>query len=75
MFNKHKTKWQPLWVYIPVADSSRKMLFARYDKKTGLFDFTTKTIASSIYSHDKFNITINPQEVFENLLKKASKNE
>lgn len=69
MFNKNKTKWQPMWVYIPVADNSRKMLFARYDIKTGLFDFKTKTIASSMYSCDGFDIKINPQEIFENLLK------
>ena len=69
MFNRNKTKWQPMFVYTSVGDNSRKMLFARYDIKIGLFDFKTKTIASSMYSYNGFDIKINPQEIFENLLK------
>lgn len=72
MFNKNKTKWQPMWVYKPVASNSTKMLFARYDIKTGLFDFKTKTIAPSMYSCDRFDIKINPQEIFEKLLKEGN---
>ena len=72
MFNKHKTKWHPMYAYIPVAGNSRKMLFARYDTKTGLFEFTSKTIVQSMYTVDKFDIQINPQEVFEKLLKEGN---
>lgn len=69
MFNKNKTKWKPMFVYKPVASNSRKMLYARYDIKTGLFDFKTKTVARDMYDYCGLDIKINPQEVFELLMK------
>lgn len=67
MFNKNKTKWKPLYCYTTVAFHHRKMIFARYDTKTGLFDFQTKTITKDMYSTEEFDIKLNPQEVFEKL--------
>ena len=67
MFNKNKTKWKPLYFYNPVATTERQMIFARYDKKTGLFEFKTVKICDSMSSLEKFKIDINPQSVFEKL--------
>lgn len=64
-----KTKWKPFYFYRPVAENSRKMIFIRYDNKTGLFDFQTKEVCKGMYSCDEFKININPQEVFESFLK------
>jgi len=58
MFNKNKTKWVMIYSYNPVATNSMNIVFARYDNKTGLYDFKTKTVCRDLYSNSLFNIPI-----------------
>ena len=47
-FNKNKTKWQPILMYNPVATSSINIVYARYDKKTGLYDLQIANLAKQL---------------------------
>ena len=49
-FNKNKTKWQPILMYNPVATNSINIVYARYDKATGLYDFKTSTMCRWVYT-------------------------
>ena len=49
-FNKNKTKWQPILMYNPVATNNINIVYARYDKKTGLYDFKTSTMCRWVYT-------------------------
>ena len=41
MMQTTKTKWQPIHCYNPVATNSVNLIYARYDFKSGLYEFKT----------------------------------
>lgn len=66
-FNKNKTKWQPILMYNPGGTSNINIVYARYDKKTGLYDFKTNTVCRWIYSYDAKLVKYNTEEILEQL--------
>lgn len=54
MFNENKTKWKSLYCYIPFATTERRMIFVRYNNKTGLFEFKTRKICDDMLYLKKF---------------------
>lgn len=73
-FNKNKTKWQPIFMYKPVAFNAVRLVYARYDRDTGLYDFKTQIMYSDNYSSDAKLVEYNMAEIL-NKLKSGVENE
>ena len=69
MFNKNKSKWTPIHFYKPVASNDRRIIFARYDFKSGLYDFKTVKVVQDMYSSDTFNLSFDSKKILEELAK------
>lgn len=67
IFSKNKTKWQPIFMYKPVAINAVKLVYARYDTKTGLYDFLTQKVCSDNYSYDTKLVEYNMAEILNKL--------
>ena len=68
-FNKNKTKWQPILMYNPVATNSINIVYARYDKATGLYDFKTSTMCRWVYTGSVKLVKYEIEEILEQLRK------
>lgn len=66
-----KTKWKPMFCYEPITINGYNLVYARYDTKTGLFDFKTQKIVRGTYSATKFNVSFNPMNTLNELLDEA----
>lgn len=64
-----KTKWEPIQLVHGICDNSVFIIYARYDKKTGMYDFKKRKYASSIYSAETPVLKYNTQEILENMKK------
>ena len=67
MFKKAKTKWKPIYFYKPVASNNRVMLFARYDFKTGLYNFKSVKLGVNMYDFD-LSIKYEPKQALDDLI-------
>ena len=65
-----KTKWQPIHCYNPVATNSINLIYARYDFKSGLYEFKTQTIAKRMYSTDLIRLKYDTQNILDELKQK-----
>lgn len=65
--NEFKTKWQPIFVYTPVAINGMNIVYARYNKKTGLYDFKTQRMWRGNYSCDKVKLHYETEEILNKL--------
>ena len=66
-FNKNKTKWQPILMYKPVATSNINIVYARYDKETGLYNFKTNTMCRWIYDSDTKLVKYETEKILKQL--------
>lgn len=64
-----KTKWQPVQLVRGICSNSVFIIYARYDKKTGLYDFKKKKYASNIYTTETPDLKFNTQEILDNMKK------
>lgn len=67
IFNKNKTKWQPILMYNPVTTKNINIVYARYDKKTGLYDFKTRTVCRWVYCYETALVKYNTEEILASL--------
>ena len=65
-----KTKWEPLYFYNPIASNSIKLVQMRYDKKTGIFEFQSKTVCKNLYHPERFYIDLDPNTQFQKILRR-----
>ena len=66
----NKTKWQPIHCYNPVATNSVNLIYARYDFKSGLYEFKTQTIGKDIYTHELIRLKYDTQNILDELKQK-----
>lgn len=65
-----KTKWQPIHCYTQVETNSVNLIYARYDFKSGLYEFKTQTIAKRMYSTDLIRLKYDTQNILDELKQK-----
>ena len=70
MMQTTKTKWQPIHCYNPVATNSVNLIYARYDFKSGLYEFKTQTIEKDMHSHELIRLKYDTQNILDELKQK-----
>ena len=70
MMQTTKTKWQPIHCYNPVATNSVNLIYARYDFKSGLYEFKTQTIGKHMYTPELIRLKYDTQNILDELKQK-----
>lgn len=65
-----KTKYEPIYVFNSVASCNMYMLYARYDFKTGLYEFKTQEIVKKCYANYFPEINYDTQAILDKLREK-----
>lgn len=63
-----KTKWKPLFLYTPVCVNGQNLVYARYNKKTGLFDFKTQKVVRGTYSIEAIKWELDTNKILTDLI-------
>lgn len=65
-----KTKYEPIYVFNGVASCNMYMLYARYDFKSGLYEFKTQKILKDCYTTNFPKINYDTQAILDKLREK-----
>ena len=62
-----KTKYEPIFTYKEVSCNKFNIVYARYDFKSGLYDFKTQTMVRECYSMELPKVQYDTQKVLDSL--------
>ena len=62
-----KTKYEPIFTYEELAANKFNIVYARYDFKSGLYDFKTQTMVKDCYSSSLPDVGYDTQKVLDKL--------